>query len=203
MGARRGQDSASPRRRDIAPEWGVDQATARVKQILRESLAVRSSAVFPGWLARKAISSRTMSGMIGQAVGGNLDPIERQDLGRRQHIRATVFGYRSTTDDVEHVSVLLIVVAALSQARGGRLSRGVQLRDHMLVRGDEPVAQPDVDDVDSGQRPIRRAQAAGAGRIPPITRRYLSSTLWTDMRVRPPPSGKKSSYRVHSSSRTS
>jgi hypothetical protein len=89
--------------------------------------------------------------------GAALIRSNERDLGRGQQIRATVLGDSSTSNDVEHVSVLLIVVAALAQARGGRLSRGVQLRDHMLVRGDEPVAGPDVDEVDSRQSPIRRA----------------------------------------------
>jgi hypothetical protein len=58
-----------------------------------------------------------MSGVIGcRPFEGNLDPIERQDLGRGQHIRATVLGDSSTSNDAEHVSVLLIVVAGIVRA---------------------------------------------------------------------------------------
>ena len=75
---------------------------------------------------------------------GNLDPIERQDLGRGQHIRAIFLVlriYRLTPDDVEHESVLM-VAAALFQGCGGRLSRGVQLRDR--CSSDEMSVLPDL-----------------------------------------------------------
>jgi hypothetical protein len=104
----------------------------------------------------------------------NFDPIKRQDLGRGQHIGAIFLVlrvYTLTSDDVEHKFVLLIVVAALSQARGGRVPRGLQLRNPMLIRGDERAARPDVDDVDRGQRVFGLTHAAGtadgAARIAP------------------------------------